>query len=90
MKEFYIYVKLTDGAMSGSDLFWDDVKEPEEWLVKMINLKKDPEGENYWITNLYDLGRAGFDLVSVTPRMYIDKDPGFKIVENVYIFKKIS
>lgn len=40
----YVYVKLTDKANKGLDLYWCDPKNPEDWLTKDLRMSKNSYG----------------------------------------------
>ncbi len=87
MKEKYVYVKLTDNGISGSDLYWCDYGEPQMWIIDLLKLEKQQETRRYK-TNLINIGEAGLDLVAVTPTQYEERGHYTKVV-NTYIFKGI-
>lgn len=87
MKEKYVYVKLTDNGISGSNLYWCDYEEPQIWIIDLLKLEKQQETRRYK-TNLINIGEACLELVAVTPTQYEERGHYTK-VSNIYIFKGI-
>ena len=90
MDFIYFYVKLTDDALGGSTLYWDDFNEPDSFMISELHLTKNPNSGK-WEATLQKLGDARFELVCVTPHEKRTKNGVSGSVtknENIYIFKR--